>query len=324
MAIALTLASLSWRSARAGSHAFAGDESPRLEEVGTGAEDDEREPGGEEPDERDVEASADVSQLGRVTYASARVDLPIGRYFSVIPEAALLRVGSYGPDDPTTWEPYVGAAIGFQPSDATAFELGALFGPSVQDTRSVEVELDASDAIGIHEDDSPPTLDLEGALALRHVHWSDGLGPAGSDLLQAYAQLQAIVHPSARFELAPNVMYFVYDRPLDRAVGERIGSISVLAHVGSYAPRALLGSRVGYALTKVIAPWLEVDEILYAAGVGHGTEVLAGARIDVEHAFSASIGAGLLLNRVASPLVPEDDDERTVPVAVVELSHAFE
>jgi hypothetical protein len=199
------------------------------------------EPAGEGDEEhRHVEASTDLTQLGDTTWVDGRVDVPVSRDWTVFPQGALLHVASDGPDVPDEWHPFFGGGIAWEPSDHWRVEVSGLYGPPADDIESVAAEVEVERDIGGDDDAGiPPTLELDGELSVKHVRWEDGMGPAGSDVTQAFVDLHPVWRPTPRLELSPRAMFFVYDKPLDHATGDRLGSIMVLARVGTFAPLAL-------------------------------------------------------------------------------------
>jgi hypothetical protein len=113
-------------------------------------------------------------------------------------------------------------------------------------------------------------------------------------------------------------MGFLYDKDMTQALGNRLGSIMVLARVGTFAPMLLGGLRVGYSFVRWLTPFVEGDEIAYQAGVGTATELLGGARVRFTKWLTWNIGAGALVNAVSGPLVPSGTDT-TLPIVRTEI-----
>lgn len=258
------------------------------------------------------------TQLGHVTYASIRADVPVSRGLSLIPQAALLRVAPYRAADPATINTYAGGGVVVRPAAGWAVEATTMFGPRANQISSLGFALGASREFGADwAHDRPPPFTLDVSLAGTRFDWANGLGPAGADLLQLYALAQATVRVGSRLTLQPRAMYFVYDKPLDDARGERLGTVSTLARVGSYAPRWMAGGRIGYLLGRWLTPFVDAEEIGYAAGIGDGTKLAGGVRVRAGPTTITAYG-GAILNRVGGPLVPTEFDLRTVPLVGLE------
>lgn len=265
---------------------------------------------------------ASATQVGHVTWAGLRADVPVHPRWSIIPQAALLRVSPYRPDDPVTVNTYVGGGVGLRPARGVSLEVSALYGPRANQLSSLGFALVTSlELLRARDDegDLPPRVALEIALAGTRFDWANGLGPAGSSLTQAYAQAQLPIRLGRRVVLTPRGMYFLYDRTLDEARGERLGSVSTLARIGSYAPRWMAGGRLGYAITRWLTPFVEAESIGYAAGIGHATKLDAGVRATLGARGAIAAYGGAIVNRVGGPLVPADFDLRTVPLVGLEL-----
>jgi hypothetical protein len=276
-----------------------------------------------ESDRDPVEASLDLTQLGVVTWLDGRVDVPIASGISVFPQGALLHVASQGQVSQEEWHPFAGAGIAWGPSDPWHIELGGLYAPPSDDIESESGELEIErdfDSDGGNK--SEPGLELNGTLSVQHVRWEDGRGPTGRDIVQAYVEAEPVWRPTPRWVLSPHAMGFAYDHDLGLAAGNRIGSVSVLARVGTFAPLALAGATVGYAFLRWLTPKLSASEIVYAANVGDATEATVGARVRVSHGLTVSASGGWLWNRVSGPLVPSYA-LRSLPVANVEIVATF-
>jgi hypothetical protein len=266
---------------------------------------------------------AGSTQLGHVTYASVRADVPVMRRLSLIPQAALLRVAPYRATDPATINTYVGGGVVVRPADGWAVEATTTVGPRANQISSVGFALGASAELGADwAHDRPPPLAIDLSFAGTRFDWANGLGPAGADVLQMYALAQATLRLGARVTLQPRGMLFVYDKALDDARGDRLGTVSTLARVGSYAPRWMAGGRVGYLLARWLTPFVDAEEIGYAAGIGHGTKLAGGVRVRAGAATVTAYG-GAILNRVGGPLVPTEFDLRTVPLVGLEAELAL-
>jgi hypothetical protein len=263
------------------------------------------------------------TQLGHVTYASVRADVPVARTLSLIPQAALLRVAPYRATDPATINTYAGGGVVVRPASGWAIEATSMIGPRANQISSVGFALGASADFGADwAHDRAPPLSLDMSMAGTRFDWANGLGPAGANVMQLYALAQATARLGSRLTLQPRGMYFLYDKPLDDARGERLGTVSTLARVGSYAPRWMAGGRVGYQIASWLTPFAEAEEIGYAAGIGHGTKVAGGVRVHAGPTTITALG-GAILNRVGGPLVPTEFDLRTVPLVGLEAELAL-
>lgn len=268
------------------------------------------------------EASVGIEELGLVTWSDARLDVPVFGRLALVPQAALLHIAephsSY-----EEWHAYFGGGVGWDITDAWHVELLGLYGPRAYDIETIAAELEVEWDIGGDDDRHiPPTFELGADLTVNHVRWADGLGPAGPDVLQTFIQSEPVWRPTLRLELRPRFMLFFYDKPLDQAVGDQLGSELVLAEVGTFAPLVLGGASVGYAFVRWLTPHVQVGEIVYAGGVGSATEGLLGARARLTRGWTVLLGAGWLWNRVHGPLAASSIAE-SVPVGRAEISASF-
>ncbi len=272
-----------------------------------------------------VEASVAADQLGRVTYASARVDVPIARAWTVAPQAELLRVGPSDSSDSAIVREFLGGAVAFRPNDVWTLELAALYGPKAFDIESIEGAFSVRREIGADWDhDVPPRAELEVSAGAGHFRWADGLGPAGPDVAQFVIEAKELWRATHRLHFTPQGMFFLYDKSLDRAVGDRLGSAMVLARVGAFAPPLLLGgARAEYVVAPWITPLLEADEIVYAFRSGDGTQLLAGATFRLGRSVSWMVAGGALLNRAHGALVPDELADKSLPIATTEIAVRF-
>jgi hypothetical protein len=270
-------------------------------------------------------ADADLEELGPVTWLDARADGSFSKYFGFFPQAALLRVGPLTPGDDTAWRPYFGAGLTWRPSDDWSFELSLMYAPPSYDITSTGGILAVEKEFGADwENDKGPAVELDAEIALTHFVWENGLGPAGEDLFQWFAEVKPTFHLGPDWDLVPRAMYFVYDKALTTAAGDRLGSVMVLAEVGAFAPpRALGGLKTSYRVTRWLAPYVEADEILYAYDSGDATELLAGATVKAGKTLSFMLGAGALLNRNSGPLIPPEEANTSLPVVVSEVTLEF-
>ena len=291
----------------------------RFSEIGHPAEDAEG-----NDDKPPVSAGIAATNVGHVTYAGARVDVPVSKRWSLIPQVAFLHVSPFNAGDRATVNPYLGGGVGYRPAEGWAVEASGIYGPLSYGLESVGGEMGLSHEIGgdWSKDIAPPVA-LDIAISATRFRWADGLGPAGPNVLQAYLQVQALLRATRRLSITPRGMLFVYDHALTSATGERLGTVSTLARIGSYAPAWMGAIRASYLIGKWFSPFVDVQQIGYAASIGHATELVGGARFELGKSAYALIGAGAIFNRVGGPLVPPDYDLRTVPVVTTEVEWAF-
>lgn len=269
-------------------------------------------------------AGVAANRIGHVTYAGARVDVPFGKRWSVIPQAAMLHVQPYAAGDPNVFVPYVGGGLGFRPAAGWSTEISALYGPSAHGIESISAIAGVAKEFGADwENDVPPPVVLELAGAYNHFRWDSGNGPAGPTITQWFVQAQALFRATRRFHLIPRAMGFVYSDPLNGAVGPRLGSITVLSQVGTYAPKYLLGGRIGYLIGTRVFPFVDGQQIEYAEGIGAGTQVAGGVKVTLGRTSSIMAMGGVLWNRVGGPLVPAAYDLSRVPVVGTEIELGF-
>ena len=273
---------------------------------------------------RPVGAGVGITNQGHVTYMGARVDVPVSKRWSLIPQAALLRVGAIHPEDSATVNSYLGGGVGFHPSDGWTLEASMMYGPmsygigSVGGAFSVEREIGAD-----WEHDVAPPVTLSVTTSATRFRWADGNGPAGADVTQGYLQAQALILATRRLQITPQGMLFVYDKTLDQARGERLGTVSALARIGSYAPRAMFGARVGYLISTWLLPFVDAQELIYASSIGSAQRLTGGARFTLARdAYVTALG-GAIVNHVGGPLVAPDEDLRVVPVVGAEVEWVF-
>jgi len=274
-------------------------------------------------------ASVAANLVGHVTYTGARVDVPTSKRFSLIPQAALLHISPYVQGDPTVLIPYLGGGIGVRPSPGWSTEASFLFGPMSHGIESWSALVAVAKELGGDwSKDVAPPLTVQLAGAWNHFRWANGNGPAGETITQFYAQAEALWRVTPRLHVIPRGMVFFYDHDLAGAVGPALGSISVLAQVGVYAPLAMGAARVGYLVGRRVFPFVEAQQIRYAEDIGNGTQVAGGLRLMLGNAQSsvrASVMAmgGVLFNQVSGPLVPPSVNLSRVPVLGTELELAF-
>lgn len=265
-----------------------------------------------------------TNRVGHVTYGGLRVDVPSSAYVSLIPQAALLHIAPYAPSDPTVIVPYLGGGLGVRPAHGWSAEASILYGPRTHGIESVSAIAAVARELGADwAHDVPPPLALQLAGGWNRFRWASGEGPAGPTLSQLFVQAEALFRATPRFHVAPRAMAFVYDRPLSSAVGPRLGTISVLAQVGVYAPRLMGGGRVGYLVGGRVFPFVDAQRIRYAEDVGNGTQVAFGLKLLLGRQSSVTALGGALWNDVHGPLVPTTVNLARVPVFGVELELAL-
>lgn len=271
-----------------------------------------------------VTAGVAANRIGQVTYAGARVDVPMSKRWSIIPQTALLHISPYAAGDPTVLVPYVGGGIGHRPAPGWSMELSALYGPSAYSIESWTAIAGVSKELGGDwSNDIAPPVTVQLAASWNRFRWANDNGPAGSTLTQVFAQLEVLFRATQRLHVTPRAMYFVYDKSLEGATGPRLGSISVLAQVGVYAPRYVVAGRVGYLVGKRVFPFVDAQRIGYAQGVGDGTQIAGGLKVTLGKQSSIMAMGGMLFNRVGGPLVPTTHDLARVPVIGTEVEVAF-
>lgn len=280
----------------------------------------------EEAASRSVAAGVGATQVGHVTYAGARVDVPLSRRWSIIPQAAILRVQPLRDTDPVTVDGYVGGGIGWHPSEGWSIEASTMYGPRSWGLQSIGGALSVSKEIGADwPHDVAPWMTLEASTALTHFNWADGNGPAGSDIVQGYVEAQALFQPGSHWQITPKGMFFFYDKTLSQAQGERLGTVSTLARIGTYAPLAMVGLRLGYMIGGWITPFVEGQQIAYAASIGDAQRVIGGARAKLGRDAALTAFGGAIINHASGPLVPVDEMEalKSVPLVGLEAEWAF-
>lgn len=281
------------------------------------------------PDPTDVEkppvsAGVAANRVGQVTYAGARVDAPLSRKWSVIPQAALLHISPYAAGDPTVFVPYIGGGIGHRPAPSWSLELSGLYGPMSHGIESWTAIAGVSKELGGDwSRDIPPPIAVQLAASWNRFRWASGNGPAGDTLTQYFGQLEVLWRATRRLQITPRAMYFLYDKGLEGAVGPRLGSVSVLSQVGTYAPRYMVGGRIGYLIGSRVFPFVDGHHIGYAENIGQGDQIAGGLKVKLGQQSSIMAMGGVLFNRVGGPLVPATHDLSRVPVIGTEIELAF-
>ena len=271
-----------------------------------------------------VTAGVAANRVGQVTYAGARVDVPVSKRWSLIPQAALLHIAPYASGDPTVLVPYIGGGVGHRPAPGWSLELSAMYGPNAHSIESWTAIGGVSKEFGGDwATDVAPPVTAQLSASWNRFRWANEQGPAGATLTQYFAQLEVLFRATRRLHITPRAMYFVYDQSLEGATGPRLGSISVLAQVGVYAPRYMVAGRVGYLIGQRVFPFVDAQRIGYAQGVGDGTQIAGGLKVTLGKQSSIMAMGGMLFNHVGGPLVPTTHDLSRVPVIGTEVEVAF-
>lgn len=261
-----------------------------------------------------------ASRVGHVTYSGLRVDVPTSPRLSLVPSAALLHIEPYAAGDPTVIVPYVGGGVAVRPARGWTAEASLLYGPLTHGIESQSALASVQHDFGV--DEPTPRASVQVAFSWNRFRWASGDGPAGDTLTQLFLQAEASLRATDRLQISPRGMVFFYDHALSGAVGPRLGSISVLAQVGVYAPRWMGGGRVGYRVGRVL-PFVDAQRIRYAEGVGDGTQLAGGLKVFLGESSSLMALGGVLWNQVHGPLVPTSVDLRRVPVIGAEVEIGF-
>jgi len=282
---------------------------------------------GPDPNEAEkppVSAGVAANRIGNVTYAGARVDVPVSKRWSIIPQTALLHISPYVSGDPTVFVPYIGGGVGHRPAPGWSLELSGLYGPMSHGIESWTAIAGVSKELGGDwSQDIAPPITVQLAASWNRFRWASGNGPAGDTITQYFGQLEVLWRATRRLQVTPRGMYFVYDKSLAGATGPRLGSVSVLSQIGVYAPRWMAGGRVGYLIGQRVFPFVDGQHIGYAEGVGTGNQIAGGVRVNLGHQSSVMAMGGVLFNRVGGPLVNPNYDLARVPVIGTEVEVAF-
>ncbi len=277
-----------------------------------------------EPSRPPVSAGVAANRVGHVSYVGTRVDVPMSTRWSLIPQAAMLHISPYAAGDPTVFVPYIGAGIGHRPAPGWSIELSGLYGPMSHGIESWTAIAGVSHEFGGDwSKDIPPPIAVQLAGSWNRFRWANGNGPAGDTITQYFGQLEVLWRATRRLQVIPRGMFFVYDKSLENATGPRLGSVSVLSQVGVYAPRYMVGGRVGYLIGKYVFPFADAQHIGYAAGIGQGNQIAGGLKVLLGHQSSIMAMGGVLFNNVGGPLVNANYDLGTVPVIGTEAEVAF-
>ena len=102
-----------------------------------------------------------------------------------------------------------------------------------------------------------------------------------------------------------------------------LGSVSVLAQIGTYAPRWMAGGRVGYRIGERVFPFVDGHHIGYAQGIGSGNQIAGGLKVRLGQQSSVMAMGGVLFNQVSGPLVASAHDLSRVPVIGTEIEVGF-
>lgn len=271
-----------------------------------------------------VSAGVAANRIGHVTYAGARVDAPLSRRWSVIPQTALLHITPYRTGDPTVFVPYIGGGVGYRPAPGWSTELSGLYGPMAHGIESWTAIAGISKELGGDwSKDIPPPVAVQLAASWNRFRWENGNGPAGSTITQYFLQAEVLFRATRKLHISPRGMVFTYDKSLETATGPRLGTVSVLSQVGTYAPRYMVGGRIGHFIGQRVFPFVDASHIGYAADIGSGTQLTGGLKVTLGKQSSVMAMGGMLWNRVGGPLVPSAYDLGRVPVFGTEIELGF-
>jgi hypothetical protein len=279
------------------------------------------------PDDDDGEprravVESELVSLGRVTDVSARAELPFAPHAAVVPESELLYLSPVAGDPRRELHPYFGAGVAAEEARDWDWELAALYGPRAAGVSSLGGSAYLSKGLGADwANNRPPVVELDGSLNVTRFAF-DAASPVGAELLQIDFETSARLRLPRGLELQPRALLFLYDKSLSPRTADDVDALSVLARVGTYAPRGLLGARLRWRATSWLSPLVEADELAYAAGVGSATQLEAGLRLDLGHGLRATLAGGLLHNRL-SGVARGLPDDRTVPLVEVEAHVHF-
>ena len=265
-----------------------------------------------------------ATNVGHVTYAGTRIDVPIAKRWSIIPQAAILNVRPIDPNATPSTNVYVGGGLGFRPADGWQLEASMIYGPQAYGLQSLGGAFSVAREFGADwAHDTAPPVTLQLTASATRFEWANGNGPAGPDVVQGYLEAQAFILAGKHLQITPKGMFFVYDKTLSQAQGQRLGTVSALARIGSYAPRAMVGARLGYLIGTWLTPFVDAEEIFYVEDIGSAQRLVGGARFKLAKETYASAFGGAIVNHVGGRLVPPDEDLHTVPVVGVELELAL-
>ncbi|MCU0685825.1 MAG: hypothetical protein MUF34_26890 [Polyangiaceae bacterium] len=152
--------------------------------------------------------------------------------------------------------------------------------------------------------------------------FSPGLAPDRNNITQFDVVLGGELS-SGPWHVQMSLGGFVYNRDIHNAVGPRLGSILVLGRPGLYPPLVVGGVTVGYDVSPGAQLFVLAQEHLFAASIGDGNKLLAGAKLRVSPAGKLALSAGALLNRVHGPLVPPGLELPFIPLVETSLSLSF-
>jgi hypothetical protein len=249
---------------------------------------------------------ADFGTAGRVTYAGARAEIPLAPAAVLVPSAELLHFAPAPSDPQRELHPEIAAGVAFEPGGGAEWEVTAAYGPRASGVASVGGSVDVSRRLG--------AVDLDaGAGVARYAFEQPSQAGAGVAITQATFEGVAAAAVGRDLRLRTRTMLFLYGPEPRFRTPAAIDAVGILARVGSYPPRALVGFRLTWRGTSELAVLAEVNEIAYAAGVGSGTRLETGVRVHFPKGLRVTVEGGLLANRlrgVASRL----GDQRTVPV----------
>jgi hypothetical protein len=276
-------------------------------------------------DPRQPAVEAETSTVGRVSYAAARAEVPLAPHAALLPAAELLYLAPVAGDPETESElhPQVGAGVAFERGPDLDFELAFSYGPRAAGVASFGMSADASWGLGAARAPSEASpLELDASLNVVRFVWSDGPATSGPAVTQVFADGSVLLRLASDLYLRGRAMLFVYEGAITPADTDEVLRLGILARVGTYAPRGLAGARLTWRAHRELAPLFEANEIVYAGGVGSGSELEAGARVDFRGGARFTLAAGVLHNHLRG-VAAELPDPRTVPIVKTSFEISF-
>jgi hypothetical protein len=247
--------------------------------------------------------NAEMSTLGRVTYGDLRGEVPVSPHLALVPAAELLYLAPVASDPEGHLHPELGMGLALEAPDRWDFELGVTYGPLASGLTTLGAAADVSKRAG--------GVDLDASLNVMRFLFR-GVPPV-APVTQLYVEASASGDIASDFELRGRGLVFAYDRSLAPRTPAAVDTMSVLARVGTYAPRWLAGARLTFRANHELAPLVGVDALGYADGVGKGVQAQAGVRIDFGPRLRLTLAGGLLHNWL-SGVARALPDPRTVPL----------
>jgi hypothetical protein len=278
-------------------------------------------------DPRQPAVQAEASTIGRVNYAAARAEVPLAPHAALLPTAELLYLAPVAgdPDTESELHPQLGAGVAFERGADLDLELAFSYGPRAAGVASFGLSADASWGLGAGSAPSQAApIEVDASLNVVRFVWSDGPGApsSGPAVTQVYGEGSALLRLASDLYLRGRAMLFVYDGAITPADTDEVLRLGILARVGTYAPRGLAGARFTWRAHREIAPLVEANEIVYAGGVGSGSELEAGARVDFRGGARFTLAAGVLHNHLRG-VAAELPDPRTVPIVKTSFEVSF-